>query len=197
MTPFRDFNTPRARMFYRFYVPGACPIVFLAVNCWTSFLCMMPRSNRRLYRTSTKKKAVPKPATPPPTPQSTAPSSPPTSFGAALVHGVTSGVGWGMGTSAMKAVFGLGSSSSDNGDTSATSAAREVKDPSSSTPTLPTDACGTLWLAYQRCIYDSGGRACDPVKEGFEAVCPGFQAPLEGVVREATPPAYVLSLPPV
>ena len=104
-------------------------------------------------------------------------------------------MGWGMGTSAMKAVFGLGSSSSDNADTLTKSAAREVKDASSS-PTLPADACSTLWVAYQRCLYDSGGRACDPVKDGFEAVCPGFQAPVDSVVREATP-GYALSLPPV
>ena len=82
----------------------------------------------------------------------------------------------------------LGWSGEDEGKTSA---------PTKPLPSLPSDACGTLWVAYQRCLYESGGRACDPVKEGIDALCPGFQTPLEGMVREATTPVYALSLPPL
>ena len=153
-----------------------------------------------MYRTSAKKKrghvtdasspassasSIPS-APPPPSAQPSPASSPPsTSFGATLAHGVASGVGWGVGTSAVKAALGLG------GDAATPTTAAPTP------PSLPHDACGTLWVAYQRCLYESGGHACDPVKQGFDAVCPGFQAPLEGVVREATTPEFPLSLPPL
>ena len=166
----------------------------------------MPRSNRRLYRTSTKKKAkAPQPATASTTPPSAAPlppttqssSPPPTSFGAALAHGVASGVGWGVGTSAVKAALGLGGDAGSGGGDSPSTTPNAGADTGHTLPTFPADACGTLWVAYQRCLYESGGRACDPVKEGLDAVCPGFQAPLDSVVREATTPTYALSLPPL
>lgn len=160
----------------------------------------MPRSNRRLYRTSTKKKKAkeaPRPSAAP-LPPTTQPSSPPpTSFGAALAHGVASGVGWGVGTSAVKAALGLGGDSGGGGGDGPSTTPNAGADTGHTLPTLPADACGTLWVAYQRCLYESGGRACDPVKEGLDAVCPGFQAPLDGVVREATTPTYALSLPPL
>lgn len=159
----------------------------------------MPRSNRRLYRAPTKKTKT-KEAPPPSAallPPTTQPSSPPpTSFGAALAHGVASGVGWGVGTSAVKAALGLGGDGG-SGATTPNATATATSSTQETLPTLPTDACGTLWVAYQRCLYESGGRACDPVKEGLDAVCPGFQAPLDGVVREATTPTYALSLPPL
>jgi len=162
----------------------------------------MPR-NRRLYRTSTKKPKA-KEAPPPsaaPLPPTTQPSSPPpTSFGAALAHGVASGVGWGVGTNAVKAALGLGGDGGGGGGGGGDSPYKTPNagaDSGHTLPTLPADACGTLWVAYQRCLYESGGRACDPVKEGLDAVCPGFQAPLDGVVREATTPTYALSLPPL
>ena len=167
----------------------------------------MPR-NRRLYRTSTKKtkgttkaKEAPPPSAAP-LPPTTQPSSPPpTSFGAALAHGVASGVGWGVGTNAVKAALGLGGDAGSGGvgDSSSTTpnASADTGATLPTLPTLPADACGTLWVAYQRCLDESGGRACDHVKEGLDAVCPGFQAPLDGVVREATTPTYALSLPPL
>ena len=166
----------------------------------------MPRSNRRLYRTSGKHKkggttastdASSAPQSPPPA-QPAASSPPPSSFGAALAHGVASGVGWGVGTSAIKAALGLGGEAVAPAVTNATATTTTTPPPPPPPTSLPHDACGTLWVAYQRCLYDSGGgRACDPVKQGFDAVCPGFQAPLEGVVREATTPAFPLSLPPL
>ena len=159
----------------------------------------MPR-NRRLYRTSTKKKKAkeaPRPSAAP-LPPTTQPSSPPpTSFGAALAHGVASGVGWGVGMSAVKAALGLGGDGGGGGSNSPSTTPNAGADTGHTLPTLPADACGTLWVAYQRCLYESGGRACDPVKEDLDAVCPGFQAPLDGVVREATTPTYALSLPPL
>jgi hypothetical protein len=99
-----------------------------------------------------------------------------------------------VGTSAVKAALGLGG---DGGSSATTPNATATATTQETLPTLPTDACGTLWVAYQRCLYESGGRACDPVKEGLDAVCPGFQAPLDGVVRETTTPTYALSLPPL
>lgn len=153
----------------------------------------MPRSNRRVHRTSTKttkaKEAPPPPAAPlPPTTQT---SPLPTSLGSTFANGLANGVGWGVGTSAVKAALGMGGDSGGSPCTTSDTTA-------TTRDTFPHDACGTLWVAYQRCLYESGGgHACDPVKQGFDAVCPGFQAPLEGVVREATTPAFPLSLPPL
>lgn len=153
----------------------------------------MPRSNRRLYRTSTKKKA-PEPKTPPAASlMPTTPSPPPTSFGAALAHGVASGVGWGVGTSAIKAALGVGGEYRESCPSSASNAGETIN-PSS---TLPADTCGRLWVAYERCQYESGGRACDHIKEGLDVVCPEFKAPFDKVVGEATTPTYALSVPPI
>lgn len=126
----------------------------------------MPRTHR-LKRKSKTNRGVNTPA--PKASASASTTSPaPTSFGTTLAQSVTSGIGWGIGTSTIKAMMGM------SGEATKTSPERHV---APTQTTISNDACDTLWLAYQRCLQESDERACDAVKQGFDRVCSNDRVP--------------------
>ena len=146
----------------------------------------MPRTHKHLYKPKRTTVAPKQPKTPPkPAPAPSDTPSMTSGLASTMAHGVSSGVGWGIGSAAVKSVFGAFSDSkeSQTTDTVTTQASTIER----------KDACSTMWIAYQSCLHESGGRACDTVKEGFERMCPGFHESS----MTTTMPSSVLSFPTV
>lgn len=146
----------------------------------------MPRTHKNLYK-SKRTHVTPKQSKIPPPQQAPSPSNAPSTasgLASTMAHGVSSGVGWGIGSAAVKSVFGTFSDSKEESQTTDTVTTQ-------SSTIERKDACSTMWVAYQSCVHESGGRACDSVKEGFERMCPGFHESS----AITTFPSSALSLP--
>jgi hypothetical protein len=146
----------------------------------------MPRTklkNRGKPAKSTKRLTSPPPVrtTTPPTPMQT-PSSP--SLFSSLAHGMSSGVGWGVGTGLVRSVFGGGGASS----------AEPERTPQPAT-LIDDDGvvCKRLQRAYNDCVLQSDVYACDSMRETMDKLCPSntLGPPTKDTIHTLTNAPYV------